>query len=195
MNKDIIATIRLAQGEGGYYDELSRIHLTVGNPQRDVYAGTNCTQIRRSVKSGRLRLLFGSLGEEKKIDLDKKGNRFTASEAPVAPVVAPVAAPVVEPEAPVAEEAPAFVEESGATEIEAVKPAEEAPTEEVVEEAAAEEVVPAAEEAETPAEVVKEVVEETPAEEVAEEVVEEVAPAVEEAEAAAPAKKSRAKKV
>ena len=165
MNKDIIATIRLAQGEGGYYDELSRIHLTAGNPQRDVYAGTNCTQIRRSVKSGRLRLLFGSLGEEKKIDLSRKGNRFTAPEAPVAPVVAPVAAPVVEPEtpvveAPVVEEAPAFVEESGATEIESVKPVEEAPAEEVVEEAAAEE----------------------------------VAPAVEEAEAAAPAKKSRAKK-
>ena len=174
MNKDIIATIRLAQGEGGYYDELSRIHLTAGNPQRDVYAGTNCTQLRRSVKSGRLRLLFGSLGEEKKIDLDKKGNRFTASEAPVAPVVAPVAAPVVEPEAHVVEEAPAFIEESGATEIEAVKSVEETPVEEVVEE----------------------VVEETPAEEVVEEVVEEeVAPAVEEAEAAAPAKKSRAKKV
>ena len=139
MNKDIIATIRLAQGEGGYYDELSRIHLTAGNPQRDIYAGTNCTQLRRSVKSGRLRLLFGSLGEEKKIDLSRKGNRFTAPEAPVAPVVAPEAAPVVEPEAPVVEEAPAFVEESGATEIEAVKPAEEAPTEEVVEEAAVEE--------------------------------------------------------
>ena len=157
MNKDIIATIRLAQGEGGYYDELSRIHLTAGNPQRDVYAGTNCTQLRRSVKSGRLRLLFGSLGEEKKIDLGKKGNRFIAPEAPVAPVVAPEASPVVEPEAPVVEEAPAFIEESGATEIEAVKPVEETPAEEVVEE--------------------------------------EVAPAVEEAEAAAPAKKSRAKKV
>lgn len=175
MNKDIIATIRLAQGEGGYYDELSRIHLTVGNPQRDVYAGTNCTQLRRSVKSGRLRLLFGSLGEEKKIDLGRTGNRFTAPEAPVEPVVAPEAAPVVEPEAPVVEEAPAFVEESGATEIEAVKPTEEAPTEEapteeVVEEAAAEEEV------------------------VEEEVAEEEAPAVEEAEAAAPTKKSRAKK-
>ena len=186
MNKDIIATIRLAQGEGGYYDELSRIHLTVGNPQRDVYAGTNCTQLRRSVKSGRLRLLFGSLGEEKKIDLGRKGNRFTTPEAPVSPVVAHEAAPVVEPEAPVAEEAPAFVEESGATEIEAVKPAEEAPTEEVVEEAeAAEEVVaPVVEEAEA----AEEVVEETPVEEVVEEVVEE-------AEAAAPSKKSRAKKV
>jgi hypothetical protein len=143
MNKEIIATIRLAQGEGGYYDELSRIHLTAGNPQRDVLAGTNCTQLRRSVKSGRLRLLFGSLGEEKKINFGKKGNRFVSTETPAA---APVVEPVVETEVPVVEvpeveEVPVFVEESGTTEIEPAKaPVEEEPVaEEAVEDAAAEE--------------------------------------------------------
>ena len=60
-----IAVIRLAPGQVGYYDELSRIHLTIGNPERAVYAGTNCSQLRKSVKSGRLRLISGSLGEDK----------------------------------------------------------------------------------------------------------------------------------
>ena len=60
-----IAVVRLAPGQVGYYDELSRIHLTIGNPERAVYAGTNCSQLRKSVKSGRLRLISGSLGEDK----------------------------------------------------------------------------------------------------------------------------------
>ena len=82
MSKEIIAVVRLNVGESGYYDELSRIHLTQSNPLREILAGTNCTQLRRSVKSGRLRLLSGSLGEEKKLDLGKKGNRFTGAVAP-----------------------------------------------------------------------------------------------------------------
>ena len=60
-----IALIRLQAGQGGYYDELSRIHLTLGSPEAPVYAGTNCTQLRRSVRAGRLKLVSGSLGEEK----------------------------------------------------------------------------------------------------------------------------------
>lgn len=60
-----IAVIKLAPGQVGYYDELSRIHLTIGNPERVIYAGTNCSQLRKSVKSGRLRLISGSLGEDK----------------------------------------------------------------------------------------------------------------------------------
>lgn len=60
-----IAVIRLSPGQVGYYDELSRIHLTIGNPERAIYAGTNCAQLRKSVKSGRLRLISGSLGEDK----------------------------------------------------------------------------------------------------------------------------------
>lgn len=59
-----IALIRLARGQVGYYDELSRIHLTIGQPEAPVYAGTNCSQLRRSVKSGRLILVSGSLGVE-----------------------------------------------------------------------------------------------------------------------------------
>jgi len=61
MNKrEIIAEIKLAPGEVGYYDEYSRIYLTLSKPTAYVYAGTNCTQIKRSIKYGRLRLISGS---------------------------------------------------------------------------------------------------------------------------------------
>lgn len=96
MSKEIIAVVRLNIGESGYYDELSRIHLTQSNPLREILAGTNCTQLRRSVKSGRLRLLSGSLGEEKEIDLGKKGNRFTGAIAPAFSVEDPAAVFVTE---------------------------------------------------------------------------------------------------
>lgn len=77
MSKEVIAVIRLQPGQGGFYDELSRIHLTIGNPQANVYAGTNCSQLRRSVRAGRLRLVSGSFGPEvQPFKLVRDGNRF-----------------------------------------------------------------------------------------------------------------------
>jgi hypothetical protein len=122
MSKEIIAVIRLSTGEVGYYDELSRIHLTIGNPQKEVVAGTNCTQLRRSVKSGRLRLLSGSLGEEKKLDFGKKGNKFAGAPVEVAPTV--TLTPVVET-APIVEEVTPVVEEVEAPIIEEAPVVEE----------------------------------------------------------------------
>lgn len=57
-----IAEIALMPGQGGYWDPLSRIHMTAGNPHAIVYGGTNCAQLRRSVKAGRIRLVWGTLG-------------------------------------------------------------------------------------------------------------------------------------
>ena len=62
--KKVIAVVRLNAGQGAYYDELTRIHLTVRHPQANVYAGMNVSGLRRSVKSGRLRLVQGSFGDE-----------------------------------------------------------------------------------------------------------------------------------
>ena len=60
MQKRIpIETIKLAPGEAGYYDEYSRIYLSSTRPDAVIYSGTNCTQIKRSIKSGRLRLVSG----------------------------------------------------------------------------------------------------------------------------------------
>lgn len=60
-SKDIIAEIRLSNGEVGWYDEYTRIYLTILNPTAYVYAGMNLTQIKRSLASGRIRLVRGSL--------------------------------------------------------------------------------------------------------------------------------------
>lgn len=65
MAKETIAVVRLMPGQGGYYDPYSRIHLTTGNPQAEIKAGTNCSQLLRSVRSGRLKLVTGSLAPKK----------------------------------------------------------------------------------------------------------------------------------
>lgn len=61
MAREIIAEIRLAPGEVGYYDDYSRIYLSTAKPSAYIYSGMNTTQIRRSIRSGRLRLVSGSL--------------------------------------------------------------------------------------------------------------------------------------
>ena len=81
MSKNTIAVVQLSPGEVGYYDELSRIHLTIGHPSEAVEAGTNCTQLRRSVKSGRLRLVSGSLGAEvPPFKFVRDGSRFVLTK-------------------------------------------------------------------------------------------------------------------
>lgn len=58
-----IAEIALMPGQGGYYDPLSRVHMTTARPYATIYSGTNCAQLRRSVQAGRIRLTWGSLGD------------------------------------------------------------------------------------------------------------------------------------
>ena len=60
--ENIIAKVRIAPGEIGYYDEVSGVHLNQSNPIAEIKAGTNCSVLRRSVKCRRLILLEGSLG-------------------------------------------------------------------------------------------------------------------------------------
>lgn len=61
MSNTIIAQVKLASGEVGYYDDYSRLYLTISNPIGVIYSGMNLTQIKHSVKSGRLKLISGSL--------------------------------------------------------------------------------------------------------------------------------------
>lgn len=73
MNKrSVIAEIKLAPGEVGYYDDYSRIHLTASSPTALIYAGVNCTQIKRSIKSGRLILLRGGFDTPQEIPANPK---------------------------------------------------------------------------------------------------------------------------
>ena len=62
MENKIIAKIKLNPGNGGYFDPISRIHLTHGNPFADVLAGTNTTGLKKAVWNRRISLVSGSLG-------------------------------------------------------------------------------------------------------------------------------------
>lgn len=102
--REVIATIMLCPGQSGYYDDYSNIYLTQSNPVKKIYAGTNCTQLSRSVKAGRLKILSGSLVQSntntatvKKMLEDKKRqdviNKLEVFAAPLKP-------PIVDPNTP-----------------------------------------------------------------------------------------------
>ena len=62
MSVSIIAKVRLANGELNYYDEVSGVFLNWSHPEKDIVAGTNCSNLRESVRCGRIILEAGSLG-------------------------------------------------------------------------------------------------------------------------------------
>ena len=138
MARQAIAVIALAPGEIGYYDDYSRIYLSNESPKAVIYAGTNLFQIRKSIASGRLRLVQGSLSGEADAENTKT--------VEIKPVITPE--PVkeetkVEPE-PVVETSKKEEKAESITEIPA-----EAPAEEVVEQAIVVEAIEAVEETET----------------------------------------------
>lgn len=61
--KKVIARVKLNPGQGGYFDPITRIHLTHGDPERDVYAGMNTEGLKQAVRNKRITLVSGSLGE------------------------------------------------------------------------------------------------------------------------------------
>lgn len=103
MNKEIIAEIRLAPGEVGYYDDYSRIYLNSSRPTAKIYAGMNTTQIRRSIRSGRLRLVSGSLAAPAAKPEEKKAPVAPAKPVEEKPAEVKVEEPVIEEPAPIAE--------------------------------------------------------------------------------------------
>lgn len=92
MARQAIAVIALAPGEIGYYDDYSRIYLNNENPKAVIYAGTNLFQIRKSIASGRLRLVQGSLSGE----ADAKNTKTVEVKPVITPE--PVREVKVEPE-------------------------------------------------------------------------------------------------
>lgn len=132
MSNTIIAQVKLASGEVGYYDDYSRLYLTISNPIGVIYSGMNLTQIKHSVKSGRLKLISGSLYGEttkpvkvetpvktepvKPVEEPKKEEPVKEEVKPVEEVAEPT--PVVEEEVSVTPEVTEKVTEN-VTEIEA----------------------------------------------------------------------------
>ena len=62
--RDLIAVVKLARGEVGYFDDITRTHLTLSNPYAKIYKGMNTKNIKMSVHSGRLELVSGSFEPE-----------------------------------------------------------------------------------------------------------------------------------
>lgn len=118
MARQAIAVIALAPGEIGYYDDYSRIYLSNESPKAVIYAGTNLFQIRKSIASGRLRLVQGSLSGE----ADVKNTKTVEVK------------PVITPE-PVKEEVKAEPIVEVPKEEKKVEPIAETPTEVPTEEA------------------------------------------------------------
>lgn len=64
----MIGIVRLAPGEVGFYDEISRIHLTISRPQAEVYDYMNTSKLVRAVRNKVLILVEGSLNAVKVIN-------------------------------------------------------------------------------------------------------------------------------
>ena len=137
--KEPIARIALAPGQVGYYDEYSRIHLTIGAPEATIYSGTNCAQIRRSIKSGRIRLLSGSLGAPVapfRIINTPSGKKIVSNvKKELEPVVAEIKPEIMPETTSVVEETEAVPEPVNKTASEVIK---EEPVTETTEEAVVE---------------------------------------------------------
>lgn len=122
---NVIATVRLAQGRVGFFDELTRIHLTISRPEAYITSNMNTANIKRAVHQKTLRLVSGSLEPEVASVVElTNGKPVVKEEAVKAPKVV-VPQEVVETTAPVAEEVVEAVEE--------VKEVEAKEAEEVVE--------------------------------------------------------------
>lgn len=61
MAKEIIATVKLAPGNIGWYDELTGIHITLTRPTAYVYSGSNTTNLINGLKLGKITIQSGSL--------------------------------------------------------------------------------------------------------------------------------------
>ena len=119
---EVIAIVKLASGETGYWDRLSRMRLSRKEPYGFIHEKMDLTNIRKSVRMGRLVLVYGILPAEqgtysplirklvKSTNYDIVSSGFVnpeeakekvAEEAKRAGIIAE--APVVKTEEPVAE--------------------------------------------------------------------------------------------
>lgn len=119
---EVIAIVKLASGEIGYWDRLSRMRLSRKEPYGFIHEKMDLTNIRKSVRMGRLVLVYGILPAEqgtysplirklvKSTNYDIVSSGFVnpeeakekvAEEAKRAGIIAE--APVVKTEEPVAE--------------------------------------------------------------------------------------------
>lgn len=61
---NVKAIIKLATGNVGFYDNLTRIHLTIASPTAKVLKGMNVTNLENGVRCKTIEVLEGSLYDE-----------------------------------------------------------------------------------------------------------------------------------
>ena len=61
--RKVIAKIKLNPGQGGYFDPITRIHLTHADPEKEIYAGMNTEGLKNAIRNKRISLISGSLGD------------------------------------------------------------------------------------------------------------------------------------
>ena len=65
MTNKIIAVVKLAPGNIGWYDALTGIHLTIARSTAKVYSGSNTTNLVKALRERVIELVDGSLIEGK----------------------------------------------------------------------------------------------------------------------------------
>ena len=93
--RKIIAKVCLAQGQVGFFDPLTNIHLTMTKPTAEIYQGMNTSRIKASIASKRLKLISGSLNPQE--DIENK-NDMAVSETPTEVKIETVVEPEVKAE-------------------------------------------------------------------------------------------------
>ena len=63
MTRKIIAVVKLAPGNIGWYDALTGIHLTLARSKANVYSGSNTTNLIKALRERVIELVNGSLIE------------------------------------------------------------------------------------------------------------------------------------
>lgn len=69
---NIIAIVKLGIGRAGYFDPISRVHLTIKNSTATIYDTMNTTGLQKALKSGTINLVSGSLTPETVLILKQK---------------------------------------------------------------------------------------------------------------------------
>ena len=65
MTNKIIAVVKVAPGNIGWYDSLTGIHLTIARSTAKVYSGSNTTNLVKALRERVIELVDGSLIEGK----------------------------------------------------------------------------------------------------------------------------------
>lgn len=123
----VIATVRLAAGRVAYYDDLTRIHLTINNPMASITENMNLTKLKKAVRNKSLTLVSGSLEQEVNVDTNKyvavpetkKGKQQKVE--PIEEIVQKIEVPKEEPIKEIVEEPDKSVEDSIEETVEEVK--------------------------------------------------------------------------